>query len=152
MALQALSQGPPVALGPGSRGGAGGCAEERGVAGSTPSGGSGALAGLVRRQLAWLTGRPHSGGVKQWAEAYGWNSIFHPTFQSFQNKYFSLFVKLKTGFTTWLARLDGGAMAVRLSNIPHQLNWFHWKVRFKCSLKFLILGSNQISKMVFFEL
>ena len=101
------------------------------------------------RRLAWLTGRPHSGGVKQWAEAYGWNSIFHPTFQSFQKNIFSLFVKLKTGFTAWL---DGGAMAVRLSNIPHQLNWFHWKVRFKCRLKLFILGSNQISKMVFFEL
>ena len=48
MALQALSQGPPVALGPGSSGGgAGACAEERGVAGSTPSGGSRALAGLA---------------------------------------------------------------------------------------------------------
>ena len=42
-------------------------AQRRGVAGSTPSGGSRALPGLVVglvRRLAWLTGRPHSGGVK----------------------------------------------------------------------------------------
>ena len=76
------------------------CAEERGVAGSTPSGGSGALAGLVRR-LAWLTGRPHSGGVKQLDEAYGWNCLFCPNFPSFQRFSFSS-IKLKTGFTTWL--------------------------------------------------
>ena len=43
-------------------------------------------------------------------------------------------------------------MAVRLSYIPHLLNWFHWKVRFKCRFKLFILGSNQIIKMGFYEL
>ena len=66
MALQPLSQGPPVALvGPARQAGA--CAEEergrrfdsqRGVEGSSRAGRAGAAL------LAWLTGRPHSGGVK----------------------------------------------------------------------------------------
>ena len=66
MALQPLSQGPPVAL-VGQAGRQAGCAEEergrrfdsqRGVEGSSRAGRAGAAL------LAWLTGRPHSGGVK----------------------------------------------------------------------------------------